>query len=45
MENVIMYTKSKLQQQNNKHHFDDVVSTSESLEKGLRFHNNTLVSD
>lgn len=45
MENVIMYTTGKLQRQNNKHYFDDVVGILESLEKGFLFHNNTLVSD
>lgn len=30
MENVVMYTTGKLQQQNNKHGCGDVVSTSES---------------
>lgn len=30
MENVITYTRGKLQQQNNKHYCGDAVSTSES---------------
>lgn len=40
-----MYTTGKLQWQNNKHRFDDVVGILEPLEKGFLFHNNTLVSD